>query len=165
MKEEQAVQRAMEDDDDDDEFEDDEPYREDAEEGLGTMSTQKKKQHGGGRKESEGAKPIFGGGAVDFRDHHISVDPGKDSSKVQSGNLLHSNDMQAPSEADIDNLPSRLEQDKNSFVMGTIEDDKLWNPVLKNRLYQQKAKEESDLYAFEDEDDDDVAPNIKATSK
>lgn len=145
MKESQAIQRAMEDD------EEGEVYRDDDDEGIDEETYSKS------RKESEASRPIFGGGPEDFRTAHMVAEEGR-SSKTQSGNALHSRDMKAPSEREISDNPSGYDRDYNSFIMGTVEDDKLWNPVLKNRLYQQKTKQESDLYAFED-DDEFAAPS------
>lgn len=78
-------------------------------------------------------------------------------SGMQGGTPLHANDMPAPKESEL--KMSRQDEEMSSALMSSIEDDKLWNPVLKSRLHTQRQREEAELYGFEDEDDeDDVSP-------
>lgn len=75
----------------------------------------------------------------------------------QQGNQVHAHDLPAPRESDI-----REEEHMTHLLMGSIEDDRLWNPSLKQREYRESlAKSGADLMAFEDEmtdaeDDEDV---------
>lgn len=72
---------------------------------------------------------------------------------MQGGTPIHANDLPAPKESDL--TMSRQDEEMSSALMSSIEDDKLWNPVLKSRLHTQRQREEAELYGFEDDDDDD----------
>lgn len=83
-------------------------------------------------------------------DGHFSADNKESAGRVQE----HAHDKPAPTESSI-NLESRIAQDTQSILMGSIAEDKLWNPVLKNRLRMQQIRKEGSLLGFEDEDEDD----------
>lgn len=72
---------------------------------------------------------------------------------MQGGTPLHANDLPAPKESDL--TMSRQDEEMSSALMSSIEDDKIWNPVLKSRLHTQRLREEAELYAFEDEDEEE----------
>jgi hypothetical protein len=78
---------------------------------------------------------------------------------MQGGTPVHAHDLPAPKESDL--KMSRQDEEMSSALMSSIEDDKLWNPVLKSRLHTQRQREEAELYGFEDEDDEDVTPTQK----
>ena len=98
------------------------------------------------------AHVVSGGQRVDLREMAYDRNADTTTSKTDTGSRLHSADMAAPSERDI-HYRSESERVANDLVMGTVEDDKLWNPVLRNRLHQQRTREEDHLYAFEDDDE------------
>lgn len=72
---------------------------------------------------------------------------------MQGGTPIHAHDLPAPKESDL--TMSRQDEEMSSALMSSIEEDKLWNPVLKSRLHTQRQREEAELYGFEDEDDED----------
>lgn len=72
---------------------------------------------------------------------------------MQGGTPLHAHDLPAPKESDL--RMSRQDEEMSSALMSSIEDDKLWNPVLRSRLHTQRLRAEAELYDFEDEDDDE----------
>ncbi|CBH17980.1 hypothetical protein, conserved [Trypanosoma brucei gambiense DAL972] len=72
---------------------------------------------------------------------------------MQGGTPVHAHDLPAPFEADV--KMSLHEEDISSALMSSIEDDKLWNPVLRSRVHNKLARDEAELYGFEDEDDGD----------
>ncbi|GET93459.1 hypothetical protein, conserved [Leishmania tarentolae] len=76
-------------------------------------------------------------------------------SGMQGGTPLHAHDLPAPKESEL--RMSRQDEEMSSALMSSIEDDKLWNPVLRSRLHTQRQRAEAELYDFEDEDDDDEA--------
>ncbi|KAG5490258.1 hypothetical protein JKF63_00377 [Porcisia hertigi] len=71
---------------------------------------------------------------------------------MQGGTPLHAHDLPAPKESEL--RMSRQDEEMSSALMSSIEDDKLWNPVLRSRLHTQRQRAEAELYSFEDEDDD-----------
>lgn len=77
-------------------------------------------------------------------------------SGMQGGTPIHANDLPAPKESEL--TMSRQDEEMSSALMSSIEDDKMWNPVLKSRLHTQRQREEAELYGFEDEDDDESLP-------
>ncbi|KPI85676.1 hypothetical protein ABL78_5256 [Leptomonas seymouri] len=79
---------------------------------------------------------------------------------MQGGTPIHAHDLPAPKESDL--TMSRQDEEMSSALMSSIEDDKLWNPVLKSRMHTQRQREEVELYSFEDDeesDDDDASPS------
>ena len=69
----------------------------------------------------------------------------------QYGTPSHSQDMPAPREMDV--RTTQADEDMSSALFSSVEDDKLWNPVLKQRLLKAATRAEAELYAFEDEDE------------
>ena len=82
-------------------------------------------------------------------DNHFSPDARASAGRPQA----HAQDKLAPGETV--SLESRFAQDTQSILMGSIVEDKMWNPVLRNRLKMQQMGKQGDLMGFEDEDDDD----------
>ncbi|CAJ1038163.1 hypothetical protein Q4I30_008139 [Leishmania utingensis] len=80
-------------------------------------------------------------------------------SGMQGGTPLHAHDLPAPKESDL--RMSRQDEEMSSALMSSIEDDKLWNPVLRSRLHTQFQRTEAEFYGFEDEDDDEPAAEIQ----
>ncbi|CCW61158.1 unnamed protein product [Phytomonas sp. EM1] len=79
---------------------------------------------------------------------------------MQGGTPVHAHDMPAPTEADLTMSPH--DEEISSALMGSIEDDKLWNPVLRSRIHTEKQRDEVSLYSFEDEDEiEDAADQTK----
>ncbi|AYU83740.1 hypothetical protein, conserved [Leishmania donovani] len=78
---------------------------------------------------------------------------------MQGGTPLHAHDLPAPKESEL--RMSRQDEEMSSALMSSIEDDKLWNPVLRSRLHTQRQRAEAELYGFEDEDDDGTAAEIQ----
>lgn len=70
---------------------------------------------------------------------------------MQGGTPVHAHDLPAPKESDLH--MSRHDEEMSSVLMSSIEDDKLWNPVLRSRIHTEKQREETELYDFEDDDD------------
>ncbi|ORC91450.1 uncharacterized protein TM35_000064550 [Trypanosoma theileri] len=98
---------------------------------------------------------VFGAQMVDRRE--VSYGSIKNlQSPMQGGTPVHAHDLPAPYESDIKMSPH--DEDMSSALMSSIEDDKLWNPVLRSRLHTQRMREEVELYAFEDDDDDNSVP-------
>ncbi|KAG8345279.1 hypothetical protein TRVL_03883 [Trypanosoma vivax] len=92
---------------------------------------------------------IFGAHMMDRRD--VTYGSLKNlQTGMQGGTPVHAHDMPAPCEADV--KMSLHAEDMSSVLMSSIEDDKIWNPVLRSRLHTQKTRAEIELYAFEDED-------------
>ncbi|CAD2212898.1 hypothetical protein AGDE_03960 [Angomonas deanei] len=81
---------------------------------------------------------------------------------MQGGTPVHSLDLPAPNESEI--KMSRHDEEMSSALMSSVEDDKLWNPVLKSRLHTQQQRESVELYGFEDEDDADEEDTVKTPS-
>ncbi|KAG5489531.1 hypothetical protein GH5_00404 [Leishmania sp. Ghana 2012 LV757] len=73
---------------------------------------------------------------------------------MQGGTPLHAHDLPAPKESEL--RMSRQDEEMSSALMSSIEDDKLWNPVLRSRLHTQFQRAEAELYSFEDDDDGDT---------
>ncbi|KAK7197309.1 hypothetical protein NESM_000677900 [Novymonas esmeraldas] len=95
---------------------------------------------------------VFGANSMDRNE--VSYTSIKNlQSGMQGGTPLHANDLPAPKESDL--RMSRQDEEMSSALMSSIEDDKLWNPVLRSRLHTQRQRAEAELYGFEDEDDDD----------
>nr|CCC95557.1 unnamed protein product [Trypanosoma congolense IL3000] len=93
---------------------------------------------------------IFGAHMMDRRD--VTYGSLKNlQTGMQGGTPVHANDLPAPCEADV--KMSSHADDMSSALMSSIEDDKLWNPVLRSRIHNKIAREEVELYGFEDEDD------------
>ncbi|KAH9598057.1 hypothetical protein LSM04_002268 [Trypanosoma melophagium] len=93
---------------------------------------------------------VFGAQMVDRRE--VSYGSIKNlQTPMQGGTPVHAHDLPAPSESDI--KMSRYDEDMSSALMSSIEDDKLWNPILRSRLHNQRMREEVELYGFEDDDD------------
>jgi hypothetical protein len=59
--------------------------------------------------------------------------------------------MLAPSEGDL--RPTQADADMASALFSSAEDDKLWNPVLKQRMHKAVTRAEAELYSFEDEEE------------
>jgi hypothetical protein len=70
----------------------------------------------------------------------------------QHGTPCHAMDLPAPSEHDVHT--TQADEDMSSALFSSAEDDKLWNPVLKQRFLKATTRAEAELYAFEDEEDD-----------
>ncbi|KAG5464214.1 hypothetical protein LSCM1_00394 [Leishmania martiniquensis] len=71
---------------------------------------------------------------------------------MQGGTPLHAQDLPAPKESEL--RMSRQDEEMSSALMSSIDDDKLWNPVLRSRLHTQFQRAEAELYGFEDDDED-----------
>jgi hypothetical protein len=69
----------------------------------------------------------------------------------QGGTPVHAQDLPAPSEHDIEQ--SRYAEDMSSVLMSSVEDDKLWNPVLKARLGRLRDLRDAESIPFEDDVD------------
>ncbi|RNF07161.1 uncharacterized protein Tco025E_07428 [Trypanosoma conorhini] len=74
---------------------------------------------------------------------------------MQGGTPVHAHDLPAPCEADVRTSPHTDEM--SSALMSSIEDDKLWNPVLRSRLHTQRSRAEAELYSFEDDEEEEAA--------
>lgn len=99
---------------------------------------------------------VFGAVVMDRQD--VSFSSVKNlQSGMQGGTPLHAHDLPAPNEAELH--MSRHDEEMSSALMSSIEDDKLWNPVLRSRLHTEKQRAEIDLYSFEDEDEFEDAPS------
>lgn len=99
-------------------------------------------------------------GAVVMNRQEVSYSSLKNlQSGMQGGTPLHANDLPAPEEADL--RMSRHNEEMSSALMSSIEDDKLWNPVLRSRLHTEQQRAEVDLYGFEDEDEFEDQPAKK----
>eukprot|EP00796_Vickermania_ingenoplastis_P008162 gene8162-5691_t len=95
---------------------------------------------------------VFGAHTMDRRE--VSYSSLKNvQTGMQGGSPVHAHDLPAPKESDL--RMSRADEDMSSVLMSSIEDDKLWNPVLRSRIHTQKQREEAELYDFEDEDEDE----------
>lgn len=95
---------------------------------------------------------VFGAHTCDWRNmSHSSVK--NLQSSLQGGSPVHAMDMPAPAEDDI--RMSSFDEEMSSMLMSSIEDDKLWNPVLRARLESSRARARDELCSFEDEDDDE----------
>ncbi|KEG11667.1 hypothetical protein DQ04_02381020 [Trypanosoma grayi] len=95
---------------------------------------------------------VFGANMMDRRE--VSYGSLKNlQTGMQGGTPVHAHDLPAPCEADVKMSPHAEEM--SSALMSSIEDDKLWNPVLRSRLHTRRLREETELYAFEDEEEDD----------
>lgn len=97
---------------------------------------------------------VFGAHSMDRRDVSLSSIKNLQSG-MQGGTPIHANDLPAPKESEL--KMTRQDEDMSSALMSSIEDDKLWNPVLRSRLNTQRLRDEAELYAFEDEDDEGAA--------
>lgn len=92
---------------------------------------------------------IFGAHSMDRRE--VSYGSIKNlQTGMQGGTPVHALDLPAPKEGDL--RMSRHDEEMSSVMMSSIEDDKLWNPVLRSRLHTQKERDEIELYGFEDDD-------------
>lgn len=92
---------------------------------------------------------VFGAHSMDRRE--VSLTSLKNvQTGMQGGTPVHANDLPAPKESDLS--MNRFDDEMSSALMSSIEDDKTWNPVLRSRIYQQRSREEIELYQFEDED-------------
>lgn len=99
-------------------------------------------------------------GAMSMDRQNVSLSSIKNlQSGMQGGTPLHSEDMRAPQEAELQ--MSRHDEDMSSALMSSIEDDKLWNPVLRSRLHTDQQRAEVDLYGFEDDEEFEDAPAPK----
>ncbi|CCW69260.1 unnamed protein product [Phytomonas sp. Hart1] len=95
---------------------------------------------------------IFGANMMDRRE--VTYNSLKNvQTGMQGGTPVHAHDMPSPTEAELSMSP--IDEEISSALMGTIDDDKLWNPVLRSRIHTQKQRDEVSLYSFEDEDDGD----------
>lgn len=93
---------------------------------------------------------VFGAHSMDRRE--VSYSSLKNvQTGMQGGTPVHANDMPAPYESQVN--MSRHDEEMSSALMSSIEDDKLWNPVLRSRMHTEKLREEIELYDFEDDDD------------
>lgn len=91
---------------------------------------------------------IFGAHSMDRRE--VSYGSLKNlQTGMQGGTPVHALDLPAPKENEL--RMSRHDEEMSSVMMSSIEDDKLWNPVLRSRIYTQKERDEIELYDFEDE--------------
>ncbi len=91
------------------------------------------------------------GGIVSDRNHAIMPTVERMANpKAQNGNQVHSMDLPAPREGDV-----REDEHLTQLLMGTIEDDRLWNPSLKAREFRESLEKAEGLYAFEPEEEDD----------
>lgn len=78
---------------------------------------------------------------------------------MQGGTPVHSLDLPAPTEEEVE--MSRASEDVSSALMSSIEDDKLWNPVLKSRLHKERMKQDASKLDFEgDDEEDDVEVGV-----
>ncbi|KPA81381.1 hypothetical protein ABB37_03760 [Leptomonas pyrrhocoris] len=100
---------------------------------------------------------VFGANVMDRKE--VSYSSMKNlQTGMQGGTPIHAHDLSAPKESDL--TMSRQDEEMSSALMSSIEDDKLWNPVLKSRLHTRRQRDEVELYAFEDDDencDDDTS--------
>lgn len=99
---------------------------------------------------------VFGAVSVDQREFAMTS-LNNLSGGGQGGTPVHALDLGAPSEEEI--KMSRHHEEMSSALMGAVEDDKLWNPVLKARLHKQKMRNDAASLAFEDDDDDANDPS------
>lgn len=93
---------------------------------------------------------VFGAQTVNRNDYVVNMITNV-SSGMQGGTPVHSDDLPAPTENEI--RASRHSEEMSSALMSAVEDDKLWNPVLRNRLATQKQSSADELLGFEDDDD------------
>lgn len=77
------------------------------------------------------------------------------NSKAHTGSTVHSDDLRAPTEADISDVDDELTQ----IIMLTVVDEKSWNPMVRARSIQAKEEKETELFGFEDADDDEDSGN------
>jgi hypothetical protein len=96
---------------------------------------------------------IFGAVTMDHREFSFNSVKNVSGGRGQGGTPVHALDLEAPKEEDI--AMSRAAEEASSALMSSIEDDKLWNPVLKSRMHRDKMKEEAAVLEFEDEDEDE----------
>jgi hypothetical protein len=101
------------------------------------------------RDDSDDA--VFGSVAHDSRTVEATYLSKQDGgSRGQHGTPVHSDDLPAPTEAQI-----RDDEDMSHIFMSTIIDDDQWNPSLKRRQFEATISAEDELTPFEDEMDDD----------
>lgn len=92
---------------------------------------------------------VFGAHSMDRRE--VSYGSIKNlQTGMQGGTPVHAHDLPAPKEGDL--RMSRHDEEMSSVMMSSIEDDKIWNPVLRSRIHTKQQREETELYGFEDDD-------------
>jgi hypothetical protein len=96
---------------------------------------------------------VFGGLPKNMMESMGSRSPQSAHSGQQAGTPNHAFDLPAPSERDL--TSSQADEDMSSALFASVEDDKLWNPVLKQRFVKASNRAEAELYAFEDEDEEE----------
>ncbi|ESS64378.1 hypothetical protein TCDM_07616 [Trypanosoma cruzi Dm28c] len=99
---------------------------------------------------------VFGAHTMDRRE--VSYGSIKNvQTGMQGGTPVHALDLPAPCESEIKTSPQI--EDMSSALMSSIEDDKLWNPVLRSRIHTRRSREEVELYSFEDDEEDENSPS------